>query len=174
MPGSVFLAGENVELRTIEEDDYEKLRDWVNHYDVRRFIGISKPTNLKQETEFVENELEEENTILLGICLDGELIGDIALEEKENGVAELGIMIGPEYHGNGYGTEASRLVINHAFEQLRYHKIKTRVAESNEKSTRVWEKLGFQQEGTLREHFFLDGEYRDMKLYGLLEDEWNE
>ena len=174
MPGSVFLAGENVELRTIEEEDYEKLRDWVNHYDVRRFIGIDQPTNLKQETEFVESELEKQSTTLVGICVDGELIGDIALEEKENGTAELGILIGPEYHGNGYGTEASRLLINHAFEQLRYHKIKTRVVESNQKSARVWEKLGFEQEGTLREHVFLDGEYRDMKLFGLIEDEWNE
>ena len=172
MTGAVFFAGEKVELRTIEEEDYEKLRNWSNHYDVRRFIGITEPMNLKKETEFIENELENDDTIMLGICIDGELIGDIALEEKETGVAELGIMIDPEQHGKGYGTEASKLLIKHAFQQMRYHKIKTRVVDTNDKSSRVWEKLGFQQEGTLRKHTFLDGEYRDFQIYGLLESEW--
>ncbi len=174
MPGAIFLAGEKVKLRTIEEEDYEKLRDWVNHYDVRRFIGIREPMNLKQETEFVENELDSDDTIMLGICVDGELIGDIAIERKETGVGELGILIDPEHHGNGYGTEASKLLIKHAFQQVRYHKIKTRVVDTNDKSSRVWEKLGFQHEGTLRKHTFLDGEYRDFQVYGLLEEEWNE
>ncbi len=174
MAGAVFLEGENVELRTIEEEDYEKLRDWVNHYDIRRFIGIREPMNLQQEEEFLENELDRDDKVMLGICVDGELIGDIALEEKEDGVGELGILINPEHHGNGYGTEASKLLIKHAFNQLRYHKIMTRVVETNEKSNRVWEKLGFKHEGTLRKHTFLDGVYQDFQIYGLLKEEWSE
>lgn len=95
--------------------------------------------NLKQEEKFVENELDKEDAIILGICIDGELIGDIALKKKEPGVGEIGILVDPERHGKGYGTEASELLIKHAFNQLRYHKIMARVVEANKKSSRVWE-----------------------------------
>lgn len=163
-----------MELRTIEEEDYERLRHFVNHYDVRRFIGIREPMNMKQEEEYIENQLDKDSTIILGICVDGELVGDIALEEKEPQVGEIGILVDPEHHGNGYGAEASELLIKHAFNQLNYHKIMTRVVDTNEKSARVWEKLGFQEEGNLRKHNFLDGEFRDFKIYGLLREEWNQ
>lgn len=172
MPGAVFLEGDRVELRTIEEEDYEKLRNWVNNYDVRRFIGVRQPMNMNQEEEFLNNELEDSSKILLGICVDGELVGDIKIAEKEPGVAHLGLLVDPDRHGNGYGTEASKLIIEHAFEQMRYHKVVARVLDSNEKSSRVWEKLGFEHEATLREHVFMDGEYHDFLLYGLLEKEF--
>lgn len=174
MPGAVFLEGDKVELRTVEEEDYEKLRNWVNNYNVRRFIGVREPMNMDQEEEFINNELENPDNILLGICVDGKLVGDIKIAEKEPGVAELGILVDPDKHGKGYGTEASRLIIEHAFEQMRYHKVVARVVDSNEKSSRVWEKLGFELEGTLREQVFMDGEYHDFLIFGLLENEFDQ
>lgn len=168
MSGAVFLEGEQVELRTVEEEDLETLRDIVNNRDVRKFIGHREPLNLEDEKEW----WEELDGIVLTICVNGEVVGNIAIREKEPNVGELGIMLDPEHHSEGYGTEAAELAINHVFEQMNYHRVMARVAETNEKSSGLWEKFGFSLEGKMREHVYIDGEFQDMKLYGILESEW--
>ena len=170
MAGAVFLEGEDVTLRTMEIEDAERFAEILNNRDVRRFLAVREPMNSDDEESFIEN-LGEEN-IHLSIYTENELIGNIVLKEKEEGVAEIGVMIDPDYHGNGYGTEASKLLINHGFEQMRYHRVYARVFASNEKSKSVWKKLGFQEEGLLREHIFMDGEFEDARIYGILEREW--
>ncbi|WEL19886.1 GNAT family N-acetyltransferase [Candidatus Nanohalococcus occultus] len=167
MPGAVFLEGESINLRTVEEEDLETLRDIVNQRDVRRFIGHREPLNLEDEQDWFENY----EGLVLTVCVDGEVVGNIALREKEPNVGEFGIMLDTEHHGNGYGTEAVELVIEHAFKQLNHHRVMARVVDTNEKSSRVWEKLGFTLEGAMREHVYMDGEFRDMKIYGLLREE---
>lgn len=162
-----------MELQTLEEEDAKRLRDIVNQEEVRRFVGIREPMNLEEEKEFIE-ELKERDDITLAICVDGELVGDITIKEQEEGVGELGILLDPEHHGQGYGTEASKLLIDHAFNQLRYHRIYARTFESNTASQKVWEKLDFTREGEMREHVFKDGEYEDAYIYGILKKEWRE
>lgn len=170
MPGAVFIEGEKITLRTVEEEDLEKLRDIVNQYDVRRFIGHREPLNLEDEKDWFENH----EGIALTICVDGEIIGNIALEEKEPNVGEFGIMIDLEHHGNSYGTEAVELLTEHAFEQMNYHRLMARVVDTNQKSAGLWNKLGYEKEGELREHVFVDGEFQDMEYYGLLRSEWKD
>jgi ribosomal-protein-alanine N-acetyltransferase len=101
-------------------------------------------------------------------------MGIVSLEEKEepSNIAELGIWIHPEFHGNGYGTEAVELVIEHGLEQLNYYKLYARAHAENEASQRIWEKHGFEKEGLLREHVFVKGEHRDLLYYGLLRGEY--
>lgn len=171
MPGAVFLTGENIELRTVEEEDAKTLRDIANHSDVRKFIGVRHPMNLEAEKDFLEDE-QEESEVMLSICIEGETIGDIKLTEIEPNVGEIGIMIDPKHHGDGYGTEASELLVKHAFEQLDFHKLYAWVFETNEKSARVWEKLGFEKEAELENHYLIDGEYKKAYIYSLLRREW--
>jgi len=171
MTGAVFLEGEKVTLRTMEEEDAGIFTEIVNDSEVRKYLAIRKPMSKSDEEEFIDN-LSEDN-IHLSIYAEDELIGNIVLKEKEEGVGELGIMIRPDHHGNGYGTEASKLLITHGFQQLRFHRIYARVYANNEKSKAVWEKLGFTEEGLMREHIFVDGEFVDAHIYGLLEHEWN-
>lgn len=170
MPGAVFLEGDKVELRTLEEEDLEFLRDTINHPDVRKGVYYKTPFNLEEEREWFEEGDEE---LVLAICVDGEITGNIALKDpgkKES--REFGIMIHPDFHGNGYGTEAVELLIDHAFRQMNVHKLTARAHETNGASQRIWEKLGFEREAVHREEVFQDGEYRDTYWYGLLREEW--
>jgi len=155
MPGAVFLEGDKVNLRTIEEQDLEFIRDNFNKSKVWKNLDYKIPQNLEQEREFFEKVICKEESVNLGICNDNQLMGLIELsEENGDGSAEIGIWIAPEYHGNGYGTEASKIVVEYAFKQLRYHRVFTRAFESNKGSQRIWEKLGFTKEGELREQAY--------------------
>lgn len=173
MPGTVFLEGENVELRTVEEEDLEFLRDGVNHPEVRVHLDNKSPQNLVNQEEFFEEQICGDGSIHLLICRNEEPMGIISLFLNSTEKAgELGIWLHPDYHGKGYGTEASKIVIEHAFQQLDYHRVWARAHSHNEPSQRVWEKLGFTHEGTLRHHVYTEGEHKDVHYYGLLEGEY--
>lgn len=175
MPGAAFIEGDKVNLRTVEEEDLEFIRDNFNQPEVWKNLDYKIPQNLEQEREFFDEVISSDDSVNLGICSDNQLMGLIELREKENGggVAEIGIWIAPKYHGKGYGTEASKLLVDHAFNELRYHKVYARAFESNKASQSVWEKLGFEKEAELREQAYRKGSYEDTYIYGVLEHEWS-
>jgi RimJ/RimL family protein N-acetyltransferase len=175
MPGPVFLDGDRVELRTIEEEDLEFLQEAVNDPSVWRPIGSSTPVNAVQEREFFENVVCEDDGVNFLIAVDGEPAGTIGLgpKEAEDDGAELGYWLDSAFREEGYGREATGLVTNYGFQQLGYHRIAARVFSFNEPSQALLESLGFTQEGRHRDAVFVDGQYWDVYWYSMLDDEWD-
>lgn len=175
MPGAIFLEGDKINLRTVEEEDLEFLRDNINNSEIRRHLTARKPVNLEQEKQFFEEVISSNEDVHLAICREEEIVGIISLEEDEKDlrVAEIGIWISEEHHGQGYGTESVELITNYSFNELNLHKIMARAHEGNKASQRVWEKLGFAEEGELREQIYRDGEFVDTYIYGILEQDWD-
>jgi RimJ/RimL family protein N-acetyltransferase len=173
MPGPAFLRDETVELRTVEEEDLEFVRDHINDPEVWRTLGSAEPHNLKAEEEWFETISGEDDDVHLLVCIDGEPVGSIGLHLARNwGLGELGYWIAPTHWGNGYCTAAVRLVVGYAFDHRRLHKLAADVYDHNPGSARVLEKVGFEREGVRREEAYVDGEYRDLLRYGLLEGEF--
>lgn len=173
MPGAVFLEGENIKLRTIEEEDLDFLHREFHNPKIWRHLSISKPQNLSQQREFFEQVISDDEQINLGICREEELMGIVSLIPQtydEN--YRVGLWVAEEYHGNGYGTEATKMITNYAFNQLNYHKISYRAHEDNVGSRRVAEKAGYKKEAELESHVYLDGEYKDLIVFRALNDQW--
>lgn len=175
MPGPVFLAGDRVELRTIEEEDLDFLQQTLNDPAVRQFLSDHGPINGEQEREWYEESSSDDESVNLLIAVDGEAAGSIGLHSADprNVNAEIGISLGKDYWGEGYGTEASRLITDYAFQQRRVHRVVARVFEGNEGSHRIWQKLGFRHEATFSEAEFINSEFVDIYFYAILEDEWD-
>lgn len=176
MPGSVFLEGARVELRTIEEEDLPFLRNTLNDPTVRRYLYPRPPFNLEQEREYFENVVSDDENVNFLVTVDGEAAGTIGLMPADavTGTTEIGLFMAEGWWGEGYGTEAAELCTSYAFDERRLHRVIARVVAGNEASNRVWEKLGYRHEATFREAVFIEGEYRDVNLYAVLEDEWRE
>lgn len=174
MSDSTFLSGDRVDLRPIEEDDLEFLRSAVNDPRVWRPIGRSRPVNREQEREFFENVVCGDDTVNLLIVADSAPVGTIAFNDIDRGAdrAEIGYWIAPDHHRQGYATDATERFVTYGFDQLGLHKITARAFEFNEASQRLLESVGFTQEGVHRDEVFVDGAYRDVYWYGLLEGEW--
>lgn len=174
MAGAVFLEGDQVELRTIEEEDIEFLQENINNQEIRKYLTVRKPVNKVQQREFFQEVVSSDQNIHLAICSDGEIAGIISLEDEQDdiGAATLGLWIASKHQKNGYGTEAARLITEYGFNELNYHRISARAYEYNKGSQKIWKKLGFQKEGELREKTFYDGEFGDILIYGVLEHEW--
>lgn len=177
MPGPVFLRGDDVTLRTVEEEDLPFLQETINDPEVRQHLaGGRTPINAAQEREYYDEVVSSDEAVNLVVCDGEEAVGTIGLMDLDhrNGTAEIGLFLAPEYHGRGFGTEASELVTGYAFGELRLHRVLARVLAGNEASMRVWEKLGYEHEGVHREAAFVGGEHVDLHHYGVLADEWRD
>jgi RimJ/RimL family protein N-acetyltransferase len=174
MVGAPYLSGERLSLRTFEEEDVEFVSDGVNDPSVWKSVGgQSTPTNRLLEREFFEDVSHDGDAVAF-VATDGETpVGMVELQpiDWEKGVAEVGVWIAATQQGNGYATEAMRLVVDYAFDQLRLHKVRTEVFDFNEASRRLMDRVGFEREGVLREEDYVDGRYVDVHRYGLLESE---
>ncbi|WP_435319822.1 GNAT family N-acetyltransferase [Haloarchaeobius sp. TZWSO28] len=176
MPGARYLDGDDVTLRTVEEEDLAFINETINIRQVRLGMTMAGPAPMASTRSHFEENISDDESVNLLICVeDDEPAGMIILFDIDDrrGKAEIGIWVAPDYQGNGYGTEAAALVVDHAFQQRRLHRVLARVLTTNDASARIWEKLGFTHEGTLRESEFLDGEHVGMRYFGLLEDEWD-
>ena len=103
---------------------------------------------------------------LIGTCAFSQLDGD-------NGSALFHITIGEkDAWGHGYGTEATWLMLRHAFETLGLHRIGLFVFEFNERAIRAYERCGFVIEGRARESIWRNGRWWDELAMSVLESDW--
>jgi RimJ/RimL family protein N-acetyltransferase len=81
-------------------------------------------------------------------------------------------LIGARGRGRGIGTEATRLIVGYAFEELGLHRVQLDAYAFNDRALRVYEKVGFVREGARREVERRDGVRVDEVLMAVLDHEW--
>jgi RimJ/RimL family protein N-acetyltransferase len=171
------LEGKRVYLRRIESSDVDYFLQSVSNPEIRRLTGTTGFfTKAKIET-FLERVTTDSNRIDLMIALqeNDQVIGDLAIldidHQQRNGSFRIAIT-DESYMSKGYGTEALRLIIDYMFNTLNLRRIGINVYAFNARAIRAYEKLGFVQEGVLREELYYDGQYHDNILMGLLKSEY--
>jgi len=105
---------------------------------------------------------------------DDTLLGGLTLSNVRRGVsqsASLGYWLGVNHVGQGYMTEAVRLLLPAAFEDLRLHRIEAACLPDNIASIRVLERNGFKREGFARQYLKINGIWQDHVLFARLSDE---
>jgi RimJ/RimL family protein N-acetyltransferase len=75
---------------------------------------------------------------------------------------------GPEFFGKGYGTEATKLTLDYAFDVVGLHRVSLEVFDFNPRAQRVYEKCGFVREGLQRQALWWDGEPHDVIAMAVL------
>ena len=171
-----MLKGKKVILRAVERDDLKRLHALERNVDlVVLGDGEWQPVPLGQWERNFDKQLEHTDRANFAIEAGGTLIGGIGLHHRSrrSGVTSFGIGIyDPEYLGNGYGRDAIETLLPWVFRIQNYRRIWLETSSSNERAIRCYRAVGFVEEGRLREHEFLDGQYIDSVLMGLLRSEW--
>lgn len=172
-----MVLGDLVKLRAMGPPDAEALWRWNHDPDVMRWMDEDYAQPLALTVKWLEERQRNAyGDVLFGIeaPADGELVGLVRLHgaEPETGCADLDIYLGEKEHwGRGYATDAMRTVCRYGFERMRLHRISLTVVAGNHAARRVYEKVGFVEEGRLRESFRRDGRWYDKVVMGLLEGE---
>ena len=103
-----------------------------------------------------------------------EVVGTVSLKNISHsmGYGEIGYGVSQSHHGRGIGTAAVGLLVEKVFSESPLRRLIALVYEENRASRRLLEKLGFQEEGLLREHYLIQGVPVNEVLYGLLKRDW--
>ena len=171
------VIGERVYLRPLERADAAVLEPWFNDPAVTENLVLRRPVNLDFEEEFIAALMKDEHRLVLGIALQAgdALIGTVGLEDIDfvNRQAQFGIAIGERGEwGKGYGAEATRLVVAHAFRHLNLNRVALHVYETHTRAIRTYERAGFQREGVLRQSRWQATRYIDTIAMAILRQEW--
>lgn len=174
-----IFTGEHIRLTAIESNDLATIAAWYADDDfIRHFDGTAAyPKSVDAWREWLKELQNTTRDYTFGIRRhdDPALIGIVGIDGIlwNNRNASLAIAIGDTQHrGKGYGVDAMRLLLRFAFHELNLHRVYLTVFSYNTPAIRLYEKLGFHQEGVYREHILRDGQAYDMLLYGLLAKEW--
>jgi RimJ/RimL family protein N-acetyltransferase len=169
--------GDLVRLRAMEPSDAEALWRWNHDPEVMRWMDAGYAQSLAQVQKWLTDRPRNDyGDVLFGIeeLGDSTLIGLVRLHgaEPETGIADLDIYLGErEYWGKGFATDAVRTACRYGFHHMRLHKITLTVVTENEAAHHIYQKVGFVDEGRLRQAFRREDGWLDKFTMGLLADE---
>lgn len=163
----------DVKLRELEFVDLEKLNVWRNDPSLISSLGtgfsyISEEIDKRWYENYLVNR---HNAVRLAIEVDTVYVGNLNLTNINliNRSAEFSIFIGnPAYRGLGVGYIASAMIIEHGQKNLGLQRIWLTVLSSNAPAISMYEKLGFEFEGTLRKALYKEGTHHDLIMMSLI------
>jgi len=168
-----------VYLRALEPEDAETSIRWRNDEDTWELLGGRRYyVSLQAEREWLARAATDNaSDVRLAICtrVKDQYIGNVSLRHIDwfNRTAEFSILIGDKAsRGQGYGREATLLMLRHAFFDLGLERVSSRVLTHNVASIRMHESCGFVREGTMRRALFKNGAHRDLCLMGVLRNDF--
>jgi RimJ/RimL family protein N-acetyltransferase len=172
------LTGQLVTLRRHAPQNVAAFRRWYAEPEIARLARYQQaPMRLEEIDRFFAARVvgpdalamavhEHSTDRLIGTCAFSQLDGD-------NGSALFHIIIGEsDAWGRGYGTEATQLMVDHAFGTLGLHRIALFVFEFNERAIRAYRRVGFVAEGRSRESVWRDGRWWDELAMSILDSDW--
>lgn len=173
-----MYMGKKVKLRDVRRDELGLIKEMINDAAVKENLspGIPYPYKEDDEEKWYESYSGLGDTYNFAIeeLKEGAYIGNCGVNtvDWKNSVVEVGIFLGKEYLNRGYGTDAMKTLVKFIFEQMNINKVKLHVYSFNERARRCYEKVGFKEEGRLRQEIFRNGAYHDIICMGILRDEF--
>ena len=174
---AVFLKGERVSLRPVENEDLPLLYAWANDAELRGLTGEVRPSAFADVEDYFEKVRLDPTRVWFAISLleNQRLIGECGLLRMFPAwrTTDLSIILGEKSTwGKGYGTDALHLLLDYAFGSLNFHRLAIGVTSANDRALRFYEKAGFRREGIQRDGYFYDHAYQDFVMMSILEDEF--
>lgn len=168
--------GYRVRLRPIRLDDVDAIMEWVNDDEViRNFAGMSRQITRDEELAYLEAMIASDVDRLFAVeDLEGRYLGNAGIHKiywpARNG--RLGVVIGRrDAQGAGLGQEVLRLLVRYGFEALELHKLWVVHFASNARMAHICTKLGFVEEGVMRDEYFHRETWHDMVRRSMLRHE---
>ncbi len=173
------IVGDKVALGPLRKDLVPTYLRWFNDFGTLRTLGaMPVPLTLEQEEKWYERAVTRGDTDIaftIYVKANDRPIGNVDLRDIDhrNRTAAFGIAIGePDARGQGYGTEATQLMLDFAFTVQGLHNVMLHVHEYNLAGIRAYTKAGFKEFGRRRECHFMGGKFWDLIHMECLATEW--
>jgi ribosomal-protein-serine acetyltransferase len=170
-----FVLSDGVLLRPLEEADGEELYALVeeNRPHLARWMPWAAGQTREGATAFIRKAIkqeQDEDAVQVAMLVDGAIVGVLGHEiDRQNSSTTIGYWLAAQHQGKGLMTAAVERLVSHAFDELNLNRVELEVAPDNSRSRALAERLGFREEGVLREaERFAEGDYRDLVVYSML------
>lgn len=171
-----LLDGPRVFLRAVTQAD---AKEWITLMVRSRQLHRRWAYPPRTEAAFLEmvrrNADPRREAFVICLQTTGEIVGALALSEiiRGNfGNAYLGYYLGAPYTGQGYMTEAIHLILRHAFQSMKLHRIEANIQPENADSLAVARRCGFRLEGYSPRYLKIGGRWRDHERWAIVAEEW--
>ena len=175
------LVGRKTILHPFTAADVARMAEILADPEVLRLTGSVRstvrqpdfhPTLTEEERTWYETRHLQSDRLDLAVVdsASGECVGEVVLNELSEIDNSCGfrILLGPQGRDRGIGSEATRLIIDHAFSSTRLNRIELEVYQFNPRARHVYERAGFVFEGVKRSSFKFDDEYVDTVMMSIL------
>lgn len=145
------------------------LREWLPWLDKSR-SSEDVASHIRENLEHYRRR----EALSAGIWVDGAISGAISIHKIDlpNRNASIGYWLDAACQGRGIMTGACRVIVNRAFGVYGLHRVEIRCATGNSRSCAIAARLGFRQEGVIREAEWLYDRFVDLEIWGVLKHEW--
>lgn len=170
------LTGERVLLRPMTAADVPDVVHALADEEARRLTGTHRGFTADEVRAALRTWSEQPDRVDLAIIerATGAYAGEVVLNglDADNQSCGFRIALPSAYTNRGLGTEATRLILGHAFDTVGVHRVELEVFAFNPRARRVYEKVGFVYEGTKRQALHWQGEWVDTLVMAMLADDW--
>ena len=174
------IATNRLILRRFERRDMSDVLGFVSQASVARTISgriQATETGIRDYIDLQNSYAPFEEGKVFELAVerkeDGRVVGLVGLIRRSRGQGEIGWVLGAEYRGQGYATEAAGALLEYGFRSLSLHRIHADTDRDNIASLRVMERLGMRRETLPGDSSYEAGEQVDKYGYTLLVDEWD-
>ncbi|HCI80465.1 MAG TPA: GNAT family N-acetyltransferase [Ktedonobacter sp.] len=174
------LETKRLVLREMQPDDAEAYFRVLSDAEVMQYYDGLPFTTLEQSYQSIarhHRRFEQEEGIRWGITLKGEniVIGNCGFAwDTQHRSAVLVYVLSRSYWRQGIMAEALQAILTFGFDTKHVHRVEAEVVVNNGASIHILQKFGFQEEGVLRERFFVNEHFYDEKIFSLLEEEFRQ
>ena len=174
------LTGQRVRLRALREEDLPELCAWWSDTEVAAYVVGTAPSP-RPADELAEMFVawSKNDGASCGLCVvtnddEATLVGHTAVygASLPHGCATFAIVIGPAFQDRGYGSEATRLIVDFGFAELGLHRIELGVFDFNPRAIATYEKVGFVREGVRREAAYRSGRWHHDVTMAMIRSDW--
>ncbi|WP_018663151.1 GNAT family N-acetyltransferase [Heyndrickxia acidiproducens] len=157
------------ELFRLTDQSRRYLREWLPWVDGTAGAGDSAKFIQSCLADYAENK-----GMTAFLIFKGKIAGSISYNRIDwaNKTAHIGYWLGEKFQGRGIMTKAAAAFTAFAFQDLQLNRVEIRAATGNVKSRAIPERLGFTNEGTIRQAEWLYDHFVDHVVYGMLASEW--
>ncbi len=179
MPACQLEIADGIHLHPFAEADAEELHALIeaNRGQLRRWLSWAAAQTFEDTLGFIhrcEEQVAANDGFQAAIVIDGAIAGTIGYVgvNWQHRSTNLGYWLGEQHQGKGMMTQAVRALVDHALLVWDLNRVEIRVAAENRRSRAIPERLGFRQEGVLRQAELVDGRYLDNVIYSMLAADW--
>lgn len=157
-------------IRKLEKKDAERMLEWMHDEEISCNFSVDfKNYSLEQVISFIENSFDEKNQHFAITDEKDVYQGTISLKNISylDCNAEYAIVLRSDALGKGYSQEATREILEYAFNSLKLNKVYLNVLEINIRARRFYEKVGFKSEGVFLRHSYIQNEFHNLCWYAI-------